>query len=68
LGTLPATISGAYDMMSALGYKCRDKGVNRGQVRDVVLKYMRENPQDRHVPAVFLIAIAGETLLGCKRD
>jgi hypothetical protein len=62
-----ATVSGGWDMMTALGYECQDKGVQRGQIADVVTKYMRENPHERHLPASFLIVLAGEKFFGCKR-
>lgn len=62
-----AATSAAWDMMAALGYRCNDNGAVRGQIRDVALKYLRENPQDRASPAAFLIILAGEKYFGCKK-
>jgi len=39
-----------YDMMLATGYRCVATG-SREQVRDVVLKYLTDNPDKRNLPA-----------------
>jgi hypothetical protein len=40
-----------FDMMLATGYRCATVGVDREQVRDVVLKYLSDNPEKRNLPA-----------------
>jgi len=59
-------IVGAYEMMEALGYECMGERVTREQVRDVVLKYLREHPEHRHEPAAVSIIMAMEAAFFCK--
>jgi hypothetical protein len=61
-----ATASSYFEMMQALNWKCNDAGVNRLQIRDVLVKYLRDNPQHRHVPATFNAILAYEQAFACK--
>lgn len=62
------TIIGHYDMMLAMGYKCpNEANVTKGQVRDIVVQHIQNNPKDRHVPAAYLTALALEGF-GCRRS
>jgi hypothetical protein len=68
-GACIATISGAFDMMYALGYTCEGAGdVTREQLRDVAVKFLTDNPQHRNAPAVFSILLAFETAFRCKKQ
>ena len=60
-----ATISGAVDMMQAWGWECQVAGVTREQLKDVVTKYLVENPEIRNDPAVIGIALAMQRSFGC---
>jgi hypothetical protein len=67
-GVCTATVSGAYDMMIALGYVCSGitDGVTQNQLRDVVVNYLRDHPETRSAPAVFNIALAMKASFNCK--
>jgi hypothetical protein len=59
-------ITGHYDMMIAVGFRCSNaKGVDKGQVRDVVLKYLRDHPAKRHQPSASLTIEAMTDAFGC---
>lgn len=57
-------ILGVYDdmmVMLQLQYRreaCAPSGVTAGQIVDIVTKYLRDNPQERHMPAPMLVRIA----------
>jgi hypothetical protein len=38
-------------MMLATGYRCASTGIDRERVRDVVLKYLSDNPEKKNLPA-----------------
>ena len=63
-----AATAGAYlDMMSALGYKCAsDTGVNRVQVKDVLLQYLVNHPEHRNAPLPFSAILAFQSAFGCR--
>src|SRR5262245_55958419 len=65
-GACLGTISGALDMMRALGYVCKLDGVSREQAKDAVLKYLEEHPESAKVAAVFQIIRATEAAFDCK--
>ena len=59
-------ITGHYDMMIAVGFRCPDaRGVEKGQVRDVVLKYLRDHPAKRHQPSASLTIAAMTDAFNC---
>jgi hypothetical protein len=63
-----ATARAFLDMMLALGYSCkRDFDVNRQQVADVLMKYLRDRPADRHDVPAFSAILAFEESRGCSR-
>ncbi|MCJ7597981.1 MAG: hypothetical protein MUO41_05010 [Methyloceanibacter sp.] len=64
-GACLGTVSGAWDMMRALGYVCKVKGVTRAQAKDVVLKYLEDHPEKRKGPAVLNIILAMEAAFDC---
>jgi hypothetical protein len=59
-GACLGTVSGALDMMRALGYVCKLEGVTREQAKDAVLKYLADHPEKTKVAAVFQIIRATE--------
>lgn len=54
-----------FDMMLAAGYRCATPVVDRGQVRDVVLKHLSDNPGMRNLPASELAFTSLKTALQC---
>lgn len=50
---------------SMLGY-CLSEGVEIGQMRDVVIKYLNDNPAERHYPARLLILNAFQISFPCS--
>jgi hypothetical protein len=60
------TVSGALDMMRALGYVCKLEGVTREQAKDAVLKYLADHPEKTKVATVFQIIPAMEAAIDCK--
>jgi hypothetical protein len=54
-----------FDMMRAAGYQCAGTGVNREQARDVVLKYLTDNPAMRNLPASELALTSLKTAFQC---
>ena len=59
-------ISGALDMMRALGFVCKLDGVTREQAKDAVLKYLEEHPEQTKVAVVLQIIPAVEAAFDCK--
>lgn len=61
-------ISGAASTMTLYGHVCIPKGVTWGQVKGVVVKYLRDRPQARHLPAAALVGAAiQEAGWSCKK-
>lgn len=53
--------------ISIAGHRaCIPLGVSTGQVRDVVTKWLRENPQHRHYPATWTVAQALAKAFPCR--
>jgi hypothetical protein len=61
-----ATAAAYLDMMESLGYKCSTAGVSRTQAKDVFLKYLADNPEQRNHPAATLGTAAFMNAFGCK--
>jgi hypothetical protein len=68
LGVCIATVSGAYDMMSYLSLACGSPKVTRRQVVDVIVQYLRNNPEKRHQPAATLILPAIAAAFPCNKN
>jgi hypothetical protein len=56
-----------YDMMVAAGYQCAMPAGDRTQVRDVILKYLSDNPATRTTPASELAIAAFATAFQCAK-
>jgi hypothetical protein len=54
-----------FDMMLATGYRCGSTGIDRERVRDVVLKYLSDNPDKRNLPASELAFASLKTAFQC---
>jgi hypothetical protein len=67
LGMCMGQITGHYDMMVAVGFVCANtKGVNKQQVKDIVLKYLRDHPAKRHQPSASLTIAAMTDAFNCR--
>lgn len=59
--------SGYFEGMQT-GYECKvDPKVTRRQLMDIVIKFLRENPSERHRPAAILSAAAYLAAFQCVR-
>lgn len=66
-GQCMGTIVGHYDMMMSQGYSCGNETLkNKQQLRDVVVKYLRESPAQRSDQAASLSFIAFMVAFDCK--
>jgi hypothetical protein len=65
--TCGASAAAFLDMMQSLEYQCSSTGVTRTQAKDVLLKWLADNPEDRRVPAATLAAAAFIKAFGCKK-
>jgi hypothetical protein len=54
-----------FDMMHATGYRCAMPAADREKVRDVVLKYLTDNPDKRGQPASELAIASLKTAFQC---
>lgn len=60
-------ITGYYEGFT-ISFSCKaTEKVTRGQLRDVVLKFLNDNPQDRHRPAAILAARAYLLAFSCTK-
>jgi hypothetical protein len=67
VGLCIGTILGHYEMMYEAGYDCGDDSKRtKLQIRDVIVKYLRENPAARHVRASALSFFAFVDAFNCK--
>jgi hypothetical protein len=63
-----ATAGAFLDMMNSLGYQCSAaKGIDRSQVKDVLLKFLADNPEERNYPAASLAGAAFIKAFGCTK-
>lgn len=62
-------ITGYYDGIR-LSYKCTkdDPKINRQQIRDIVVKFLKDHPEARHLPAAYLAARAFVEAFDCKPE
>ncbi len=64
-------IVGAYEGMKYMAKQkvwCRPEGVTFGQIKKVVIKYLKENPQRLHELYVELVLSAMREAFPCKSD
>lgn len=68
-GVCSGLISGYMDDMQ-MAYTCSkaDPKITRRQVIDVVIKFLKDNPADRHLPGVNLAWRAFVAAFDCKKD
>lgn len=60
-------VTGYFEGMQA-GYECgTDPKITRQQLRDIVVKFLRDNPAERHRPGAVLAARAYFLSFNCKR-
>ncbi|WP_430447186.1 Rap1a/Tai family immunity protein [Sphingorhabdus contaminans] len=67
-GSCRGFIFGAFDTFAAVRAEskqpsCLPEGVNAGQIVDIVVQHLRDNPARRHEGATFIVARAVEPLL-----
>jgi hypothetical protein len=60
------TILAYYDMLYEMEYHCRDGHLTGQQIRDVVVKYLKENPAHRDTRASGLSFLAITDAFNCK--
>ena len=53
-----------------MAYTCSrtDPNITRNQVKDVAVKFLKDNPADRHLPGVTLSWRAFYAAFDCKKD
>jgi hypothetical protein len=68
-GVCAGLISGYFDGMQ-MAYTCSkaDPNMTRRQVMDVVIKFLKDNPADRHLPGATLSWRAFYVAFDCKKD
>jgi hypothetical protein len=60
-------VVGTIEMYEEMGGNCPyTRNVTKGQARDVVMKFLRDHPQHRHLPASWLIVMAIEDAFFCR--
>jgi len=59
-------LNGAADGRFGVLRFCLPDGVNLGQEQDVVIKWLTENPQERHLPASLVVISALAEAFPCK--
>jgi hypothetical protein len=59
-------VTGVYDTLAGVRI-CSPDGITRGQVRDIVLTYLQNAPEERHKTADVLIGNVLSALWPCKR-
>jgi hypothetical protein len=65
-------VAGVFDtaemlLLDSSGRLCAPKSVTLGQVRDVIVKYLRENPAERNLPASLLALRAVQAAWPCPK-
>jgi hypothetical protein len=55
------------DMMQVQGFSCNTVGVTRAQIRDVLIKYLRDYPASRNLSAAQLASWAFMSAFNCKQ-
>jgi Ssp1 endopeptidase immunity protein Rap1a len=68
-GMCVGLIAGYFEGMQA-AYSCSkyNPNITRRQIMDVVVKFLKDNPADRHLPGVTLSYRAFYVAFDCKKD
>ena len=61
-------VDGIADAAAGLGYACYPNGVGRDEIREVVLKYLRDHPERLGDPAALLVLNGLFEAFPCKRQ
>lgn len=61
-------VDGIADAAVGLGYTCYPTGVARAEVREVVMKYLRDHPERLNDPAPLLVLNGLFEAFPCKRE
>jgi hypothetical protein len=61
-----AYITGVSDAVRIAGSFCPPDNATYGQSKDVVIKYLRDHPEERHYAAAFLVGYALGSVFPCK--
>jgi len=61
-------VDGIADAAAGLGYACYPNGVARDEIREVVLKYLRDHPERLGDPAALLVLNGLFEAFPCKRQ
>jgi hypothetical protein len=67
VGNCTGSAVGYTDMLNLLGLVCLNGNVTKGQVRDVIKKYMQDHPAERSHPAASLAYSALTEAFPCKK-
>jgi Rap1a immunity proteins len=70
IGYIRGVIDGENMMGTALNKRplvCLPQGVTLGQVEDVIVKYLKDNPAERNKPSAGLIGIAAASAWPCAQ-
>lgn len=70
IGQMFATgyVVGVHDATSGTNQHCVPKGVNAGQLSDVVRLWLRNNPAHRHLPAEQLVVFSLSVAFPCTEN
>jgi hypothetical protein len=60
-------VLGVSDVMTEAGTACQPKGATRGQVGDVVSKFLSDHPEQRHLSAAGLVTSAIARAFPCAK-
>ena len=61
------TVSGYYDMLQWMERTCAEVTVAKGQAADVVIKFLRDHPANRHMFAASLASVALMQAFPCSK-
>ena len=59
--------AGYYDMLQSMGETCAGIPVTNRQAADIVVKFLRDHPADRHLSAVSLARVALMDAFPCPK-
>jgi len=62
-----AWVAGASDVLSFMRIICPPEDVTVGRMRDVLMRFLRDHPQDRHMAASYVAGVALWGAFPCKK-